>query len=173
MISPLPSPAVEPVRARPSAARFAMRVRVWACSGASVPTITIHEPSACGRSGMQVGDTAPHRHTGNRQLASRSEVRHHQHADGERASRTVDDARGAADAALEAEERHAGAAADAALLHWVATCRVERIPDILLGQREGQVVVQEAIVALGDHADRNLLARLLRIAPRQVACRGV
>ena len=101
--------------------------------------------------------------------AALAEVRLHEDAKREGSRWRLDDARGGPDAALEAEEHHAGPATHAALGDRTRRGAIERGPDIFLAHGEGQVVVQEAVVALGHDGNGDLVAREVGIGAGEVA----
>ena len=136
--SPDPAPAMPPMRPMPSAARRATRRSWCGRSGASVATTTMIEPwsfalrvagvgqrSAAGPNrgrvprSTRVGSviSCPTGTPGDPEQPPLAEVALHQHADGEPAGPVGQLPARGADAALEAEADHPGAAADVPLGH--------------------------------------------------------
>ena len=99
----------------------------------------------------RLGDLGADRHAGDRELRPAAEVRLHEGADGEAAQVGRQHARRRADSALEREDHHARAAADAAFRHRAAAGGIHRREDIRRLHVLAEGVVQEPVVGLADH----------------------
>ena len=140
--SPEPAPAMPPIRPTPSAARRASRRSWCGSSGASVASTTMIEPCSCSRATCPAPGAAHarassalesehhgvvarlgspellrHRDSRDAELPPQAEVALHQRAHREAALLRRQPPARRADAALEAEALHAGAAAHVALGH--------------------------------------------------------
>ena len=101
--------------------------------------------------GSEVGDLPPHRDPGDGHQAAAAEVRLDQDPDHIVVPPAATDPRSGADAGLETEGAHPGAAADRAFDHRAAAGRIERCEDMLAADMEAVDVVQESVPGLGDH----------------------
>ena len=102
-----------------------------------------------------VADRREHRHAVDPQVASRAEVREHEHAD--RRVDLGDEAARRADAALPAERDHAGARADTPLLDRAAARGGDRAGGVCRLDLHRARVVQPAVVALADDRDHDVV----------------
>ena len=176
-ISPLPWWAVEPVRARPSPIRRASRAQPAPSTGASVTTTPMHDPAGRWRAvGAGSGSSRPTGTPGDGQprAARRSWSAAAPRPCGP-SGVTRDDG---ADAALEAEARHAGAGADRALAGRARSTPREASAAACAARTSSAVdlhpaaVVEERVVALGDHRDHHVVGHPGVLLERDLA-RGV
>ena len=172
MISPLPSEAYDPVAARPSAQRLAMRSHCRALSGASVARTTMHEPSRFS-SGMRsvisrpTGTPSMFRRWRTPKLVSASTptVQSRPWAETTRDEVPMPDLKSKHDMPVPAPTQpSATGPADGA---------VQRGPDVLFAHVHAAQVVEEPVVALADDGHDGVLDAGQRLALDEPAHGGV